>query len=203
MSIALDDQERVLSEVSHDLANRFHRSYYMLDLLGDALDPANANAPQLLDGLRGTFEEVEAMIRATLSLLRPLELRPLRVRLEDLATSLRQHVGLREVSLLGDLSAGGSEVEVDPARISEALAFLCRAAVDGSDTSSPVVVELEGGDPVGLRVHRAEGAAHAPPSSLQFALTARIAESHGGALEIDAGGAGSLTLRLPVATRRT
>ncbi len=202
MSIAIDDQQRVLSEVSHDLANRFHRSYYLLDLLGDALDPADSNAAQLLEGLRNTFSETESMIRGALSLLRPLELRRLRVRLEDLTMSLRQHVGVREVSVLGDLAAGSSEVEVDPARISEALAFLCHVAVDGSDTGSPVVVELEGGDPVGLRVHRAEGTGQFP-STLQLALTSRIAESHGGALEVDSAGNGSVTLRLPVASRRT
>jgi hypothetical protein len=51
---------------------------------------------------------------------------------------------------------------------------------------------------VGLRVHRLAGAAEAEPMSLPMALTARIARLHGGVLEIDADGAPSLTLRLPV-----
>ncbi len=199
MSAENDEQQRVLSEVSHDLANRFHRSYYFLELLGDSLDPANDGAVSLLGKLRSTVEELESMTRQVLDYMRPMELRTLRVRLSDLTVSMRQHAGLREIEMRGDQQAGACEVDVDPARISEALAFVCKAAMEGDETREPMVVELVGGDPVGLRVYRLAGATAGVATDISLALTARIARLHGGALEIDNTGGASLTLRLPLA----
>jgi len=198
----LDDQQRVLSEASHDLANRFHRSYYFLELLGEAIGPDNDSAESLLTRLRETVEDIESISRSTLDFIRPLELRTLRVRMDDLVASLRQHVGLRPVELGGDTEAGRSEVEVDPARISEALAILCRTVVGDDDTQSPVIVELIGGDPVGLCIRGAAKALGATHADIALALTARIARLHGGALDIGGGDSLSMTLRLPVAGRR-
>jgi len=203
VSTELEDQQVVLSEVSHDLANRFHRSYYFLELLGDALDPSSDAAPSLLAGLRGTVEDIESMTRSALDFVRPIELRKLRVRLGDLTTSMRQHVGMREIDVRGDLAAGRWEVDVDPARISEALAFLCRVATEGDDSNVPVVVELIGTDPVGLRVHRATAAPIGARTDIVLAQATRIARLHGGALDVGEGEAWSLTLRLPVAARGT
>jgi signal transduction histidine kinase len=200
VSIENDEQQRVLSEVSHDLANRFHRSYYFLELLGQALDPSSDGATELLEKLRSTVEELESMTRRALDFVRPMELRTLRVRLSDLTASMRQYAGMREIELRGDQTAGDSEVEVDPARISEALAFVCTAATDGDESREPMIIELVGGNPVGLRVHRLSGAPEAAEFNLGLALTARIARLHGGALEIDSTGSPSLTLRLPLAT---
>jgi hypothetical protein len=137
--------------------------------------------------------------------------------MDDLVASLRQHVGLRPVELAGDLGAGKCEVSVDPARISEALAFLCRVASADDDTQSPIVIELIGGDPVGIRIHRAIGSSGASPAAtgdgaefaggaydhLKLAQTARIAELHGGALDIHNGDRSSWTLTLPVAGQGT
>jgi len=199
----LDDQ-RVLSEASHDLANHIHRSYYFLELLDGAVDPQNERVHTLLTGLKESIENVESIARSTMQLVRPVELRPLRVRMDDLVASLRQHVGLRPVELSGDISAGRSEVSVDPARISEALAFLCRAASAADDDGdSPLVIELVGGDPVGLRIHHKSAASRDANGSLRLALTARIAELHGGALDIQDGERASWTLRLPVAPQGT
>jgi len=194
-----EEQQRVLSEVSHDLANRFHRSYYFLELLGESLDPANDGAPSLLEKLRGTVEEIESMTRRALDYLRPMELRTLRVRLSDLTASMRQHAGMREIEMRDDAEAGASEVEVDPARISEALAFVCKAATDGDESREPMIIEMLGGNPVGLRVYRLAGTPVSEMTNLTLALTARIARLHGGALEIDNAHGASLTLRLPLA----
>jgi signal transduction histidine kinase len=195
----LEEQHRVLSEVSHDLANQFHRTYYLIELLGEALPPGNATTGDLLGRLRETVEDIESMSRSALAFMRPIDLQFLRVRLEDLATSLRQHVGMRPIELKDDASAGRCEVDVDPARISEALGFLCRAAIADDNSEEPVTVELFGGDPVALRIRRAAGATKPAHIDLRLALTARIARLHGGALDIEDGEAASITLRLPVA----
>jgi len=201
VSTELEDQQLVLSEVCHDLANRFHRSYYFLELLNDALDPSSEVAPSLLAGLRGTVEDIEVMTRSALDFVRPVELRMLRVRLDDLTTSMRQHVGVREIELRGDPALGRCEVSVDPTRITEALGFLCRAATKGDDTSAPVVVERMDGDLLGLRVHCTLGAATWGRADLSLALTTRIARLHGGQLDVEDACPCSLTLRLPAAAR--
>ncbi len=198
MPTELEEQHRVLSEVSHDLANQFHRTYYLMELLGQSLPSEDENAGALLERLRETIEDIESMSRSALAFVRPLVLHPLRVRVDDLAASLRQHAGMRAIELKGDITAGRCEVEVDPARISEALAFLCRAAMADDDSQSPVVVELFGGNPVGMRIHRAPGATRPTPMDLKLALTTRIVRLHGGALDIEDGDSASLTLRLPV-----
>lgn len=203
MSTESDDQHSVLSEVSHDLANRFHRSYYFLELLEDALDPTSESAPSLLAGLRGTVEDIEAMTRDTLALVRPLELRMIRVRLQDLTASMRQHLGLREVSVHGEAELGPCEVEVDPTRISEALGLVCSLATDGDGSVDPMVVELVSGNPLGLKIHRAPGAAKAGPSDRRLALARKILRVHGGTLDQEAGDLGSLVMSLPAAARRT
>jgi signal transduction histidine kinase len=189
------DQQRVLSEVSHDLANHFHRSYYFIDLLGggDGVDSS------VLAHLRETIEEIESLARRTLELLRPLDLRLLRVRVEDLTASLRQHIGLRELELTGATAAAKCEVDVDPTRISEALAFLCEASIGDDDPNAPIVVELIDGNPVALRIHRAVGAPRLARADVRLALTDRIVRLHGGALEVSDGDTSSLTLLLPIA----
>jgi len=199
VSTEIDDEQRVLSEASHDLANRIHRSYYFLELLSDAIGPDEELTTSLLSRLRGTLEDIESIVRTTVAFMRPIELRLLRVRMDDLVASLRQHVGMRSVVLSGDTELGRSQVQVDPARISEALGFLCQAAIAGADAKSPVVVELLAGNPIGLRLRRSSGSAIAPAADIGIALTARIARLHGGALDVEDGDASSLTLRLPVA----
>ena len=202
MSNENDQQLLVLAEVSHDLANRFHRSYYFLDLLDHALGEHREEADPLLARLRETIEDVELLARSTLGYLRPLELRTLRVRVADLISSLRQHLGMRTLDLRGDQAAGAREVEVDPARISEALASLCKLAIPESDIAQTVVVDLIDGDPVCLRIHRAAGAPPLSPGDLTLATTSRIVHLHGGGLEVDQGETSSLTLCLPVAVKR-
>lgn len=198
MARQLEDEQRVLSEASHDLANRFHRSYYFLDLLADTVEDGEGG--EQLGRLKDTIEEIESIARATLQFLRPLELRPIRVRLEDLVASLRQHVGLRGLDVKGDTAAGKVEVQVDPARISQTLSALAKALAGEGDGSGPLVVEFLGGDPAGVRIG-GEGRS-AAGADLDLALAARIVRQHGGSLEADDtpdGASSSFTLRLPVA----
>jgi signal transduction histidine kinase len=198
-----DDHQRVLSEASHDLANHIHRSYYFLELLESAVGPDNSSAHSLVSQLKDSIEKIESIARSTLQFIRPIELRLLRVRLEDLVKSLTQHAGIRSVELTGDVAAGGREILVDPARMSEVLAILCRAAISDAESGLPLVVEMLGGEQVGLRIKRLAQASANDASALSFALIARIADLHGGAFEIQDGDSNSLTLRLPVAAQGT
>ncbi len=201
MSTEVDDQQRVISEASHDLANCIHRSYYFIELLADVLAAGDETASLLLTRLRGTVEEIESLARTTLEFVRPVELKKLRVRMDDLVASLRQHVGLRGIDVGGDASVGRAEVEIDPARISDALSCLCKIALSDLDGEAPISVELIGGDPVGLRIRRSPGPPRVVRADLMLALTAKIARAHGGALDVEDGEMASVTLRLPVAGR--
>lgn len=200
MSTELDDHKRVLSEAAHDLANHIHRSYYFLELLADAIGPDNPAAGSLVSRLKDSLADIESDIRSTMAFIRPVELHRLRVRMDDLVSSLRQHVGLRPVELGGDIDAGRCEVEVDPGRISEALGLLCKAAAgEEEDVQIPILVELIEGNPVGLRIHRTQGTSGEFRPDLTLAQSARIARLHGGTLDFQDGNSSSVTLRLPVA----
>jgi signal transduction histidine kinase len=198
---ATDDTGHVLGEVSHDLANRFHRFYYYAELLEGALGPDSEAAVELLDRARATVEDIESMTRAALAFVRPMDLHLLDIRLSDLVLSLRQHAGEHPVEVRGDERTGHARVEVDPSRISEALATLCRTAVDFLDEGAPLVVELVDGDPVGLRLALSAESEAATSGGLPLALTAKIARSHGGNLDLKGGRDASLTLWLPVSRR--
>lgn len=202
MPSELEDQQRVLSEASHDLANGFHRSYYFLDLLADSLDPSGSGPGEQLERLRETLEGIEAIARQTLQYVRPVELRTIRVRLDDLVASLSQHAGLSGVEIGGDAAAGSLEVAVDPTRIAEVLGVLCRDT-DGR-TGGRLQVNLLGGDPAGLRIARVGATAGKP--DLALAVAARTVRLHGGELTLDDGPDGttpSFILRLPVANPGT
>lgn len=196
-----DDTGQVLGEVSHDLANRFHRFYYYAELLEGALRPDSEAAVELLDRARATVEEIESMTRAALAFVRPMDLHPLDVRLSDLVVSLSQHAGDHPVEVRGDERAGEARVRIDPSRLSEALATLCRTAVDFIGHGAPLVVELMDGDPVGLRLPLPAESDPATSVGLPLALTARIAQLHGGSLDMKGGPDASLTLWLPVSRR--
>lgn len=201
MPSELEDQQRFLAEASHDLANGFHRSYYFLDLLSDSLAASGTGAAEHLDRLRETLEGVETIARQTLQYVRPVELRTIRVRLDDLVASLKQHAGLAEVEVTGDTAAGALEVAVDPTRIAEVLRVLCGAS-DGADPAR-LRVELLAGDPAGLCLTR-EGAPVRP--DLALAVAARTVRLHGGQLDLGDAGDGaspSFILRLPVANQGT
>lgn len=201
MQLATDDNGQVLGEVSHDLANRFHRFYYYAELLEGALGPDSEAAVELLDRARATVEDIESMTRAALAFVRPMDLHLLDVRLSDLVMSLRQHAGEHPVEVRGDDRTGQARVQVDPSRISEALATLCRTAVNLLDEGVPLVVELLEGDPVGLRLALPTETDPATGIGLPLALTAKIARSHGGTLDLKGGRDASLTLWLPVSHR--
>lgn len=200
----LEDEQCVLSEASHDLANRFHRSYYLLELLSDALSdvPEAGGAAELIERLKDTIEDIESLARRTFQFVRPLELRTIRVPLEDLVASLQQHAGMQGLEVRGERMSGRCEVAVDPARISEALAAISEALGSGQSSPLPIHVEFLGGDPVGLRIGLDAGTGPAPAPHLALAVAARIVRMHGGNLGIDEttdGRAPSFTLRLPVA----
>ena len=203
MSIALEDEQRVLSEASHDLANRFHRTYYFLDLLEDSV---HEGSREQFQRLKETVEDLESIARRTLQFVRPVELRTIRVRLEDLVASLRQHAGLAGLAVAGAPEAGRLEVAVDPTRIAETLAAIGRSVTGGSSSEEPGRVEVLGGNPAGLRIGRDGEAPAGPLPHLELALAARVVRLHGGSLEIDQtadGRAPSFTLRLPVANPGT
>lgn len=203
MSIALEDEQRVLSEASHDLANRFHRTYYFLDMLEDSV---HEGSREQFQRLKETVEDLESIARRTLQFVRPVELRTIRVRLEDLVASLRQHAGLAGLSVAGSAEAGRLEVAVDPTRIAETLAAIGRSVTGGSSSEEPVRVEVLDGNPAGLRIGRDGEAPVQPLPHLELALAARVVRLHGGSLEIHEnadGRAPSFTLRLPVANPGT
>jgi signal transduction histidine kinase len=193
---ANEEQARVLADAAHDLANRFHRFHYYTDLLDSALEPGQEAAADLLERLRRTMEEIEALTRGVLSFVRPVELKRMAVSLGDLVTSLVQHAGDLPLEVRVDDEGRALRVDVDPLRISEVLGVVGEAACAAA--AGPVIVEvLASGDPLGLRLVVEGSAQPAPQPDLRLARAARIASLHGGSLEVTGGDRLALTLWLP------
>lgn len=194
-----EESGKVLAEVSHDLANRFHRFHYYAEMLESSLESDPAGALGLLERIRATVDDVEELTRGTLSYVRPMKLHLLEVRMQDLVASLRQHAGEGALEVKAPAPALERRVKVDPSRISEVLSVLCRTAMERAATAAPLVLELVDGDPVAMQLAFASRDATPPELDLRLALAARIVRLHGGSLHVQGGDRPSLTLRLPSA----
>lgn len=193
-----EQQDRVLAEVAHDLANHFHRFYYYFELLEGAADGSVEAAADLIERTRRTVEDIETLTKAALAFVRPMELRMLRVSVGDLVSSLRQHAGDREILVSGEDGARAAGVEIDPARLSEALATLVRGATGRAEAGEPLRVELIGGTSVGLRFHLEGRAKPERGDHLALALAGKILDLHGGQLDLGPPESTAWTLWLPV-----
>ncbi|HYC54775.1 MAG TPA: hypothetical protein VEL28_07540 [Candidatus Binatia bacterium] len=193
------EQTKILAEVAHDLANRFHRFYYFAEILTRLMPAESGEARDYLDRANHTVEEIEAMTRRALAYLRPMELRTVRVHVRDVVGSLRQHIGDRPLAVTGLEEAVGVPVDVDPTRMGEALANVCAAALAQSPETSPLQVTVRVGAEVllGFSV-RSEAEPQPFEFDLSLALAAKILRLHGGDLDI-AASPPVLTVRLLLA----
>src|SRR5215831_8684333 len=76
-------QERLLSEISHELGNYFHKLYYWAELLREQR-PATADAePAML--LERTIRDLETFLKSALEFFRPLSVVPSPMSIEELS----------------------------------------------------------------------------------------------------------------------
>lgn len=204
MASVQEEQERVLAEVAHDLANRFHRYYYYQELGIETVADAPAEGRQLLAKALETVEGIESLTRATMAFLRRMELRTIPVRAEDVIGSLRQHLSDRALEVVSGLPAGSAMVSVDPARIGEVLSTCCSTLLSLSSDGSPLHLEVGGEGCLELRLSIVSTSPVPSSPDLSLAMAHKILSLHGGGLVIPTtsrSGTAALTVRLPLAAQ--
>jgi signal transduction histidine kinase len=193
------EQSRILAEVAHDLANRFHRFYYFAEILSRLLPAERGEAHDYLERAFQTVEDIEGMTRGALSYLRPMDVRTVRVQVRDLLGSLRQHLGERALQLETENDTAALPVAVDPTRMGEALGNVCRAVLTAADEKAALEVQVRKAAGVAL-TFSCDGTLAEPLSfDLPLALAAKILRLHGGDLDVGTGQRATLTVHLPVA----
>jgi len=199
-----EEQERVLAEVAHELANRFHRYFYYSDLAVETLAEAPSEARELLAKALETVEGIEVLTRTALAFMRPIELRTILVRADDVVGSLRQHLGDHAMESGSCAPVGAVLVAVDPSRLGEVLAVCCKTLLDRASAHAPLQLELSGDGCLELRLSVLASSAIPATPDLALAMTKRILALHGGELVIPLTaqpGTAALTVRLPLAAQ--
>jgi hypothetical protein len=200
-------QERLLSEISHELGNYFHKLYYWAELLREQRAPAADAEPATL--LERTIRELEAFLKSTLEFFRPISVAPIAMGVGDVVRSVRavvaRHVEPAPLAWHGAEGGSGS-VSVDPGRFSfvlEALVRRVRGTADAPVTATVEIAETGAGRWLGVTLAGSgaeRGAAEPVGAVLEWAIVERVIEAHGGSVETGlVGSARSVQLRLPIA----
>lgn len=200
-------QERLLSEISHELGNYFHKLYYWAELLREQRAPSADAEPATL--LERTIRELEVFLKSTLEFFRPISVVPMAMDVTDVVRSVRavvaRHVEPAPLTWRGAEGGSGS-VSVDPGRFSFVLEALVRRVRGAPDASVTATVEIaEAGAERWLGVTLAgsgadRAAAEAVGAVLEWAIVERVIEAHGGSIETRATGSErNVQLRLPIA----
>jgi len=200
-------QERLLSEISHELGNYFHKLYYWAELLREQR-PALADAePAGL--LEQTIRELEAFLKTALEFFRPISVLPTAMSVDELTKSLRvllgRHVEPLPLHWQAEVASGAGTVAVDPGRFSFVVDGLVRRLRAAESTGVTAAVHTYGPDgsdsyALTLTAHGPDrGAGTSVAATIEWAIIERVVELHAGSLEASAaGGERTIRLRLPI-----
>ncbi|HWP64756.1 MAG TPA: hypothetical protein VNO26_02440 [Candidatus Limnocylindria bacterium] len=199
-------QERLLSEISHEVGNYFHKLYYWAELLREQRPGADAEPAELLER---TIRDLEAFLKTALEYFRPMSVAPSTMTVDELTASVRALVGRHAepatVQWRIEPAAPGV-VAVDPGRFSFVLQGLVRRLdpAPGGEFTAAIAVE-PGPDEMryvltltGRGTER--GTASGVAGAIEWAVIERIVELHGGAVAADVAGT-DRTVRLTVPVR--
>ena len=99
---------------------------------------------EALDEVESQADALRQAVEGGLACLAPLQVRPRAIRIADLAESLRQGLGLRELPLAFDSGLEEADVEVDPGVMSRAIAALAELMPAGEGQTLRVCRREEG-----------------------------------------------------------
>jgi len=187
-------EERVLSDISHELGNFFHKLYYWTDYLQEKRPPASEDTTAT-EMLGRTIRNLEGFLRVSLEYFRPLSLSTIPMSVSDLVAGL---LGQARSELNGTplvvADAGqwnGSTLLVDPGRLPGVFVLALRRVLTGTERARvEIALRVERrGDVEGLEVRvaalSAKGAAPAAlntAADVEWALAERVVALHGGEL---------------------
>ena len=206
-------QEKVLSEIRHELGNFFHKLYYWSDYLKEkpTRQSTDMTAAQMLER---TIKNLEDFLRVSLDYFHPTQLSFTRMAVPDLLDGLlfqvRAHVNGTPVEVNADSEWRDAEVLVDPGHLSKAFGVAVSHLIKqiGPRTSVRVAVERSArrdcaGLEVGFALHNPDETSplfRTSEAGVEWAVAEKVVALHGGELSECApdGGEKILTLFLPL-----
>ena len=208
-------QERVLSEMSHELGNFFHKLYYWADYLRSEGPTSNGNGEgTAAEMLERTIRHLEGFLKIALEYFAPVDVSPMRMTGNDLLESFVARLSTRlcGTSLQIDRPDGAEvpEVLVDPGRTSQALEIAVRHVAQQVGDESRLTVAMRtatyGDRPcIELRVLVEQPAGSSPffrtaEAGVEWALMEKLFQLHGGGVceHLVAGQACGFSLFIPV-----
>jgi len=211
-------QDKVLSEIRHELGNFFHKLYYWAEYLRDHPGP-DASDATAADMLERTIKNLEAFLKVSLGYFHPTPLSLVRMPVTDVVAGLMHQLrsGLNgtPVAVEGGGDWDGAGVMVDPGHLSHAFAVAVRHLTTRIGPESSVRIAIErrrrrdcAGVELGVELHRPnEGSPlfQTSEAGVEWALAERVVALHGGEL-VDGTGQDEkkgLTVFLPVAPPRS
>lgn len=187
-------EERVISDISHELGNFFHKLYYWTDYLQEKRPPASEDTTAT-EMLGRTIRNLEGFLRVSLEYFRPLALSTIPMSVSDLVAGL---LGQARSELNGTplvvADAGqwnGATLQVDPGRLPGVFVLALRRLLSGAETSHRVelaVRAVQRGDIDGVEIRLSASVSNGGPAALstasdvEWALAERVVALHGGEL---------------------
>jgi signal transduction histidine kinase len=200
-------QEHVLSEISHELGNYFHKLYYWGELLREQRLASAAAEPAAL--LERTIRDLETFLKTALEFFRPISIVPMAMSVDELTAAIRASI-TRQVDptpvCWNDANGDGTAiVAIDPGRFSFILEAIVRRVL-GPEVGSLVADVATQGDASGgryaLTLTGRSGERPATQSVgavIEWAIVERVVELHGGSVDvIGAGAERGIQLHLPI-----
>jgi len=187
-------EERVLSDISHELGNFFHKLYYWTDYLQERRPPASEDTTAT-EMLGRTIRNLEGFLRVSLEYFRPLSLSTIPMSVSDLVAGLlgqaRSELNGTPLSVADAGQWNGATLLVDPGRLPGVFVLALRRVLTGIEHARVEIAlgPTRRGDVEGLEVrvtawltNGAGPAALNTAADVEWALAERVVALHGGEL---------------------
>lgn len=184
----------MLSDISHELGNFFHKLYYWTDYLQEKRPPASEDTTAT-EMLGRTIRNLEGFLRVSLEYFRPLALSTIPMSVSDLVAGLlgqaRSELNGTPLAVAETGQWNGATLLVDPGRLPGVFVLALRRVLTGAEQAR-VEIALRAdrrGERDGLEVRVTALLASGPgpvvlntAADVEWALAERVVALHGGEL---------------------
>ncbi len=198
--------DRILTEVSHELGNYFHKLHYWIDFVKSEIASTAEEGDQAgLDMLEDTTERLEAFLRMTLEYFTPPRLSFDRIRVDDLVGGIRKRLKGRSLEAKGLDEHAQTEVMIDVSRMTHVVRTvvdrISATLVEGNALTLKLARSTRG-EFDGLELEFFAGDARVNgatlTSGIEMAVAEKFVQVHGGELFERGGDHRSLVMFLPL-----
>ena len=195
--------DRVLSEISHEMGNYFHKLYYWLDFLKAEEKDGAAEKDAAFEMLTGTVEGLEHFMRMILEYFAPARIQFSKLRVADVLGCLELKIPGRDVRVEGVDPHGEIEVMGDPALLGHALRWVFEQAALSLLDENECIVSVDrvvDSETECVRIRISTGGAFdlANGSGIEMAVAEKFLEMHGAELKSGDASSGGVSVLLPI-----